>query len=184
MASSGLVTHCLEKGYSPHRLAAAISVCQKTAWFMLHRIRAALNAGSFEAPLSGEVEADTTGVGGKEGNKHASKRLHRGTGNVGKAVVFGCSRVTARCVPRRCATKAARRRIHSFARMWSRARTCSRMRLARSAMGYKTSTRARSNQSCRRVCARQHVYQWHREFLEPVQAHDLRHSPFRDVVAA
>jgi transposase-like protein len=78
-----------KKGYSSHRLAAAISVCQKTAWFMLHRIRAALKAGSFEAPLSGEVEADTTGVGGKEKNKHAAQRSHCGTGNVGKAIVFG-----------------------------------------------------------------------------------------------
>ncbi|HLW71891.1 MAG TPA: IS1595 family transposase [Candidatus Binataceae bacterium] len=78
-----------KKGYSSHGLAAAIGVCQKTAWFMLHRIRAALKNGSFETPLSGEVEADTTGVGGKEKNKHASKRLHRGTGFAGKAIVFG-----------------------------------------------------------------------------------------------
>src|SRR5208282_6091525 len=78
-----------KKGYSSHRLAAAIGVCQKTAWFMLHRIRAALKNGSFETPLSGEVEANTTGVGGKEKNKHASKRLHQGTGNAGKAIVFG-----------------------------------------------------------------------------------------------
>jgi hypothetical protein len=56
---------------------------------MLHRIRLALRAGSFEAPMSGPVEGDTTGIGGLEKNKHASKRLHRGTGNVGKAVVFG-----------------------------------------------------------------------------------------------
>jgi transposase-like protein len=78
-------------------------VTQKTAWFMLQRIRLAMRAGSFEAPLSGEVEGDTTGVGGKERNKHASKLLHRGTGNVGKAVVFGLltrhGQVRAKAVP-------------------------------------------------------------------------------------
>lgn len=77
------------KGYSSHRLAAALGVTQKTAWFMLQRIRAALKAGSLESPMSGPVEADTTGIGGKEKNKHASKQLHRGTGNAGKAIVFG-----------------------------------------------------------------------------------------------
>jgi transposase-like protein len=54
------------KGYSSHRLGKALSVTQKTAWFMLHRIRLAMRAGSFEAPLSGEIEGDTSGIGGNE----------------------------------------------------------------------------------------------------------------------
>jgi transposase-like protein len=74
------------KGYSSHRLAHALSVTQKTAWFMLHRIRFAMRRGTFEASLSGEVEADTTGVGGKERNKHLSKRLQRGTDRCGRSL--------------------------------------------------------------------------------------------------
>ncbi len=91
------------KGYSSHRLAHALSVTQKTAWFMLHRIRLALRAGSFDTPMSGEVEGDTTGVGGLEKNKHRSKRLPHGTGNAGKAIVFGLlsrhGQVRAKSVP-------------------------------------------------------------------------------------
>jgi transposase-like protein len=91
------------KGYSSHRLAAALSVTQKTAWFMLHRIRLAMRRGTFEAPLSGEVEGDTTSIGGKEKNKHMSKRQHLGRGNVGKAIVFGLlarhGEVRAKSVP-------------------------------------------------------------------------------------
>ena len=94
---------CSTKGYSSHRLAKALGVTQKTAWFMLHRIRLALRAGSFETPMSGPVEGDTTGIGGLEKNKHRSQRLHRGTGNVGKAVVFGLlarhGQIRARRVP-------------------------------------------------------------------------------------
>ncbi len=92
------------KGVSSHRLAHALSITQKTAWFMEHRIRLALrNGNGFDKPMTGEIEADTTGIGGKEKNKHAHKRLHRGTGNAGKAIVFGLlarhGEVRAKSVP-------------------------------------------------------------------------------------
>src|ERR1700676_914301 len=51
-------------GVSSHELGRAIGVTQKTAWFMLHRIRLAMRERSL-SPLSGEVEADETFVGGK-----------------------------------------------------------------------------------------------------------------------
>ena len=71
--------------YEVHR---ALGVRQPTACFMLQRIRYALETQNFEK-FSGMVEADETFVGGKEKNKHKSKKLNAGRGTVGKAVVMG-----------------------------------------------------------------------------------------------
>ena len=71
-----------KKSVSSHALARALGVTQKTAWFMLHRIRLLMKQGGFE-PLSGEVEVDETFVGGKAKFQHQNKRAHRGTGGVG-----------------------------------------------------------------------------------------------------
>jgi hypothetical protein len=46
----------------------------KRAWFMLHRIRLAMRAGSFNKPLGGVVESDETFIGGRMKNMHKSKR--------------------------------------------------------------------------------------------------------------
>jgi transposase-like protein len=77
-----------KKDFSSYQLGRAIKVTQRTAWFMLHRIRAVMQTENGE-PLSGEVEVDETFVGGKERFKHASKRKHLGRGAVGKAAVMG-----------------------------------------------------------------------------------------------
>jgi transposase-like protein len=58
-----------KKGISSMQLARDIGVTQKTAWFMLHRIRYCVNSGKFNKPLSGIVEMDETFVGGKIKNK-------------------------------------------------------------------------------------------------------------------
>ncbi len=78
-----------KKGVASTTLARDIGVTQKTAWFMLHRLREAATTKSFAGPLGGIVEADETFVGGKEKNKHASKRTGQTKGGKGKAVVFG-----------------------------------------------------------------------------------------------
>src|SRR5688572_7220111 len=59
-----MLTNC-KNGISSYELARALGVTQKTAWFMLHRIRLAMQHRSFNGPLSGHVEADETFIGGK-----------------------------------------------------------------------------------------------------------------------
>lgn len=79
-----------KNGISSCEVARALGVTQKTAWFMLHRIRTAMKTKTF-AKLSGEVESDETFIGGKAANMHKSKRERaiRGRGPVGKAIVQG-----------------------------------------------------------------------------------------------
>jgi transposase-like protein len=93
-----------KNGISSCELSRAIGVTQKTAWFMLQRIRLAMRTGSFEK-LQGEVEADETYVGGKAKNMHLRRRnkYQRGRGGSGKTIVLGMlerkGRVVAKIVP-------------------------------------------------------------------------------------
>ncbi len=73
------------KGVSSLKLRRDLGITQKSAWYMGHRIRECWNAAADK--FAGPVEADETYIGGKEGNKHASKKLHAGGGTVGKTVV-------------------------------------------------------------------------------------------------
>jgi len=73
---------------SSYEVSRALGVTQKTAWFILQRIRLALQRGSL-TKLSGEVEVDETFIGGRARNMHAGRRKAKGTGSVGKAVVMG-----------------------------------------------------------------------------------------------
>src|SRR5665213_3522015 len=69
----------LKKGVSSIQLSKYLGVTQKTAWFMLQRIRYVFDNGTFEK-LMNEVEVDEAYIGGREANKHVSKRLKNKTG--------------------------------------------------------------------------------------------------------
>ena len=76
------------KSVSSMKLHRDLKVTQKTAWFMLHRLREAWNKEA-DGTMAGPVEVDETYVGGREKNKHARKKQRRGRGAVGKAIVVG-----------------------------------------------------------------------------------------------
>jgi len=86
-----LIVNC-KNGISSYEAARDLDVTQQTAWFMLHRIRKAMQRGSFEKiGGSGPVEPDETFIGGLARNMHADKKAEKiqGTGGAGKELVVG-----------------------------------------------------------------------------------------------
>ncbi len=100
------VVNC-KNGISSYEVHRALGVTQKTAWFMDHRIRLALQMGTIEKKFFGEVEVDETFIGGKARNMHVDVRERRitGTGPKDKAAVLGIlergGKVRAMVVPSR-----------------------------------------------------------------------------------
>ena len=74
-----LITNC-KNGISSYEIARDVKVTQKSAWFMLHRIRLAMQDEFFGSKLRGEVEVDETFIGGKARNMHKSVRARRISG--------------------------------------------------------------------------------------------------------
>ncbi len=86
-----LLTNC-KNGISSYEIARDLGVTQKTAWFMLHRVRLAMQQGTFWNKLDGEIEVDESFIGGLARNMHKNKKAKitgRGGTGSGKAVVMG-----------------------------------------------------------------------------------------------
>ena len=75
------------KGVSSLQLSKELGITQKSAWFLLMRLREAFDVEATH--MYGEVEVDESFFGGKEDNKHADKKLRAGRGTVGKQAVLG-----------------------------------------------------------------------------------------------
>ncbi|MGD0577497.1 MAG: IS1595 family transposase [Bryobacteraceae bacterium] len=102
-----LIVNC-KNGISSYEISRDLGVTQKTAWFMLHRIRLAMQDPTDGGKLAGEVEVDETFIGGRARNMHKDRRLKAqqdGRNEGGKAIVLGLlerkGRVRAAVVPDR-----------------------------------------------------------------------------------
>lgn len=103
-----------KKGISSHQLARDIKVTQKTAWFMLHKIRTTFvqNVSSLE----GEVECDEVYVGGREKNMHQSKRTENNQGRSvkTKTPVFGMVERNGNVIAKKVANTAGETLMNSI----------------------------------------------------------------------
>ena len=90
LTATWMLTNC-KNGVSSYEIARDLKVTQKSAWFMLHRIRLAMQDDFFGSKLNGEIEVDETFIGGKARNMHKSKRIKTKVreGNWGKTIVMG-----------------------------------------------------------------------------------------------
>jgi transposase-like protein len=106
MMAFWMLCNC-KNGISSMEIHRAIGITQKSAWFMLQRLRLALQDDFFGSKLGGEVEVDETFIGGKARNMHVSERKRRitGTGTKDKTAVMGIlergGKIRTKVVPNR-----------------------------------------------------------------------------------
>lgn len=89
-AAIWMVANC-KNGISSYEMARDLGITQKSAWFLDHRVRLAMKAGSI-MKMDGDIEADESFIGGLAKNMHEKKRKHIGTGGAGKTAVLGILR--------------------------------------------------------------------------------------------
>ena len=95
------------------KLHREIKVTQKTAWFMLHRLRDSFSAED-KALFSGPCKVDETYIGSREKNKHSSKKIKAGRGPVGKAAVVGIKDRKSNQIKARVVEQASKATLTAF----------------------------------------------------------------------
>ena len=176
-----LIVNC-KNGVSSYEIHRAIGVTQKTAWFMGHRIRAALHAGSF-TKLTGEVEVDETFIGGKARNMHLAQRKRRisGRGPTDKTAVLGMlergGKVATMVVPNR-----TKKTLQPAVKKYVAAGSALFSDELKSYGGLDAILRAQGHQPRRPVRRRERAHERHGKLLVAAQAGTRRHLRERRAV--
>ncbi len=163
------------KGTASMKLHRDLGIACTSAWRLSHRIRETW-AGQQAAPFVGPVEADETFIGGRESNKHASRKLNQGRGPVGKATVAGVKDRTTGRVSLAVVPDTTRATLQGFVR----SRTAGdAMVYTDEAMAYRglPNHQTVGHRVRGRVGRRSGAHERPRELLEPDEARLHRHLP-------